>query len=83
MAAKVCPCPRCETLESSASQNVTQKHVNFTQKVKHSILLFHAGGDLGNDEAMADQLMKLTRLSLKVLQSSNSSANFQRLSGQL
>ncbi|KAI0232928.1 hypothetical protein LSAT2_016805 [Lamellibrachia satsuma] len=39
-----------------------------------------SGGDLENDEAMADQLMKLTRLSLKVLQSSNSSANFRRLS---
>ena len=34
MAAKVCPCPRCETLESSASQNIAHKHVNFTQKGK-------------------------------------------------
>ncbi|KAK2171410.1 hypothetical protein NP493_1071g00064 [Ridgeia piscesae] len=39
-----------------------------------------SGGDLENDEVMADQLMRLTRLSLKVLQSSNSSANFRRLS---
>ena len=45
------------------------------------LLLLQSGGDLENDEAMADQLMRLTRLSLKVLQSSNSSANFRRLSG--
>ena len=35
-----------------------------------------------NDEGMADQLMKLTKLSLKVLESSNSSAKFRRLSGE-
>ena len=46
-----------------------------------SLLLLQSGGDLENDEVMADQLMRLTRLSLKVLQSSNSSANFRRLSG--
>ncbi|KAK2159417.1 hypothetical protein NP493_1718g00000 [Ridgeia piscesae] len=49
----------------------------------HSLLLVwpvQSGGDLENDEVMADQLMRLTRVSLKVLQSSNSSANFRRLS---
>ena len=41
-----------------------------------------SGGDMENDEGMADQLMKLTKLSLKVLESSNSSAKFRRLSGE-
>ncbi|KAI0230179.1 hypothetical protein LSAT2_019436 [Lamellibrachia satsuma] len=41
LAAKVCPCPRCETLESSASQNVAQKHVNFTQKGTTAPSLLH------------------------------------------